>query len=308
MTQVRFHGVLPALITPFTEDASAVDQPALRAVVERAVKAGVGGVVATGSTGEVASLTADERRSVVETVIDAVAGRVPTVAGTTALTTADAIALSVHAERAGAAAVMVMPPFYGAPTWRETLAHFAAISDRISIPIMYYQMPAVSGTSPTLEQFVELRRVANVTSLKDSSGDAVLGTALIQAGVSVPTLLNGADTLTFGALAAGVRAVVWGAASFMPAEAVRLHRLLVEDLDLAAARELWARLYPINAFLEGTSYSAAVKAACRLVGLSTGPVRAPLLEITEAEHAELERLLAAAGIARGELVGAASRG
>lgn len=303
MSEITFEGILPALITPFTTDG-AVDEAALGRVVARSVEAGVGGLVATGSTGEVSSLAPDERRHVLETVIGA-GGRVPVVAGTTALTTADAIGLSVHAERAGAAAVMVMPPFYGAPTWRETLAHFAAIADRISIPIVYYHMPAVSGTTPTLEQLAELRRVAHVTAMKDSSGDAVMAAALIAAGDAVPTYLNGADTLTFSALAAGVRAVVWGAATFMPAEAVRLHRLLIEDLDLAAARSLWATLYPICAFLEGTSYVAGVKAACRLAGLTTGPVRAPILELTEAEQRELAALLAAAGVSTGERVATA---
>lgn len=304
MSEITFEGILPALITPFTPDG-ALDEAALRAVVERSVDVGVGGVVSTGSTGEVASLDPGERRRVLETVVDAAGGRAPVVAGTTALTTAQAIDLSVHAERAGAAAVMVMPPFYGAPTWRETLAHFEAIADRISIPIVYYHMPAVSGTTPTPEQLAELRHVAHVTAMKDSSGDEVTAAALIAAGDTVPTYLNGADTLTFAALAAGVRAVVWGAATFMPAEAVRLHRLLIEDPDLAEARSLWARLYPICAFLEGTSYVAGVKAACRVAGLATGPVRAPILELRDGEQRELARLLAAAGISSAELAAVA---
>ena len=304
MTETTFEGVLPALITPFTADGAAVDETALATLVERSVRAGVGGLVATGSTGEVTSLTGDERRFVLETVLEAAAGRVPTVACTTAMTTAEAIALSVHAEQAGAAAVMVMPPYYGAPTWRETIAHFRAIAGQISIPIMYYHMPAVSGTNLTIDQFAQLRREARVTSMKDSSGDAVVAAELIQAGETVPTYLNGADTLTFVALAAGVRAVVWGAASFMPAEAVRLHQLLIEDGDLAAARELWSKLHPICVFLESTSYAAAVKAACRHVGLTTGPVRGPLLEIPDDEQGRLVALLAAAGIESRELAGA----
>lgn len=255
--------------------------------------------MSTGSTGEVTTLSADERRAALETVVGAAAGRVPTVAGTSALSTAETVALSVHAERSGAAAVMVIPPFYGAPTWRELLAHYGAVADRLSIPIMYYNMPSVSGTTLTLEQFEELRRVAGVTSMKDSGGDAVVGTALTQRGEVVPTYLNGADTLTFAALAAGVRGVVWGAASFMPAQAVELHRLLIEELDLVGARELWSRLWPICQFLESSSYAAAVKAACRMVGLSTGPVRAPLLEITQAEQNELSGLLSAARIETG---------
>jgi dihydrodipicolinate synthase/N-acetylneuraminate lyase len=90
----------------------------------------------------------------------------------------------------------------------------------------------------------------------------------------------------------------------MPAEAVRLHRLLIEDLDLAAARELWATLYPICAFLESTSYVAAVKAAYRLVGLSTGPIRAPLLELLPGERTQLASLLRKARIETPELVAA----
>ena len=136
-----------------------------------------------------------------------------------------------------------------------------------------------------------------VVGLKDTGGDAVLQTELMQREGDVPVLLNGWDTLTFAALAAGSRGVVWGAASFMPAECVALHRLLIEELDLAAARELWSRLWPICAFLESTSYAAAVKSACRSVGLTTGPVRGPLLDLSEADAARLAGLLEAAGIA-----------
>jgi dihydrodipicolinate synthase/N-acetylneuraminate lyase len=130
MTDTTFTGVLPALITPFTPDGGDVDEVGLAAVVERAVRAGVGGLVSTGSTGEVTSLSGEERRFVLETVVEVAAGRAPIVACTSAMTTAEATALSVHAEHAGAAAVMVMPPYYGAPTWPETLAHYRAIADR----------------------------------------------------------------------------------------------------------------------------------------------------------------------------------
>ena len=99
-----FEGVLPALITPFTDDGAAVDAGALRALIDRCIDAGVGGLVPNGSTGEFTALTSDERRAVVELTIDAAAGRVPTVAATGALTTAETVELSVHAERAGAAA------------------------------------------------------------------------------------------------------------------------------------------------------------------------------------------------------------
>jgi dihydrodipicolinate synthase/N-acetylneuraminate lyase len=191
----------------------------------------------------------------------------------------------VHAEEAGAAAVMIVPPFYDPLPWRELLAHYTAVADAIAIPIMYYNLPGASGVTLTAAQLAELP----VTCLKDTGGDAVAATELIQ--TDGPTLLNGYDTLTFAALAAGVRAVVWGAASIVPEQCVELHRLLIDEIDLRAARELWARLWPLCHFLEGRSYAAAVKAACALAGDITGPVRAPLLPLGEAEVAELAALL-----------------
>jgi dihydrodipicolinate synthase/N-acetylneuraminate lyase len=210
---------------------------------------------------------------------------VPVVAGTGALSTRETVELSVHAEGAGAAAVMVVPPFYDALSWRELLAHYTAVADAIDIPIMYYNLPSASGVKLTAAQLRELP----VSCLKDTGGDAVAATELIQ--TDGRTLLNGWDTLTFAALAAGVRAVVWGTASILPEECVELHRLLVDDIDLPAARELWARVWPLCSFLEGQSYSAAVKAACRLVGDTTGPVRAPLLPLDDVATSELAALL-----------------
>ena len=283
-----FNGVLPALITPFTEDGGAIDDDALASIVDRLIGARAAGLVPGGSTGEFTTLSHGERRRLVEGTVEAVAGRVPVVAGTGALSTRETVELSVHAERAGAAAVMIVPPFYDALSWRELLAHYTAVADAIAIPIMYYNLPSASGVTLSAPQFRELQR-AGVSCLKDTGGDAVAATELIQ--TDGPTLLNGWDTLTFAALAAGVRAVVWGTASIVPEQCVELHRLLIDDIDLPAARELWARLWPLCRFLEGQTYPAAVKTACRLVGDSPGPTRAPLLPLDAAATSELERLL-----------------
>jgi 4-hydroxy-tetrahydrodipicolinate synthase len=291
-----FHGVLPALITPFTEDGSRIDTGALTAIIDRLVGAGVGGLVPGGSTGEFTTLTNAERRQLIEATIEAATGRVPVVAGTGALSTRETVELSVHTEQAGATAVMVVPPFYDALSWRELLAHYTAVADAIDIPIMYYNLPSASGVTLTAAQLRELP----ISCLKDTGGDAVAATELIQTGV--PTLLNGWDTLTFAALAAGVRAVVWGAASIVPEQCVELHRLLIDDIDLPAARDLWADLWPLCRFLESQSYAAAVKTACRLVGDTTGPVRAPLLPVDDAATAELAGLLERAGLSRGRAV------
>jgi 4-hydroxy-tetrahydrodipicolinate synthase len=287
----EFHGVLPALITPFTDDGAEIETRALTTIVERLIRGGVAGLVPGGSTGEFTTLTSAERRELIDVTVAAAAGRVPVVAGTGALSTRETVELSVHAERSGAAAVMIVPPFYDALSWRELLTHYTAVAEQIAIPIMYYNLPSASGVTLDAGQLRELQRVAGVTSLKDTGGDAVAATELIQAGDQGPALLNGWDTLTFAALAAGVRAVVWGTASILPEQCVALHRLLIDDIDLPAARDLWTRLWPLCKFLEAHSYPAAVKAACALIGDTTGPVRAPLLPLSEDASTELQRLL-----------------
>src|ERR687890_272893 len=144
----QFHGVLPALITPFTEDGGAIDTQALAANVER--------LVPGGSTGEFTTLSHAERRTLTEATVEAAAGRVPVVAGTGALSTRETVELSVHAEAAGAAAVMIVPPFYDPLSWRELLAHYTAVADAIGIPIMYYNLPSATGVTLTAAQLREL--------------------------------------------------------------------------------------------------------------------------------------------------------
>src|ERR687891_1163514 len=151
-----FHGVLPALITPFTEDGATIATQALAANVERLIGAGVAGLVPGGSTGEFTTLTNAERRELVEVTVEAAGGRVPVVAGTGALSTRETVELSVHAEQAGAAAVMIVPPFYDALSWRELQAHYTAVADAIAIPIMYYNLPSASGVHLTADQLRQL--------------------------------------------------------------------------------------------------------------------------------------------------------
>src|SRR5262245_56419766 len=134
----QFTGILAAVVTPLTADASAIDEPGIRRQADHILGNGIHGLVPGGSTGEFTTLTIAERKRSAELYIAAAAGRGPVVVGTAALSTADTVELSKHADEAGAAAVMVAPPFYDTPSWDELLAHFGAVSDAIDIPIMYY--------------------------------------------------------------------------------------------------------------------------------------------------------------------------
>ncbi|GHG88416.1 dihydrodipicolinate synthase family protein [Streptomyces lanatus] len=297
MTAQQFTGILAAVVTPLTADGSAVDAEGIRRQADHIIGGGIHGLVPGGSTGEFTTLSLDERKQVAELYVEAADGRVPVVAGTGALSTAQTVELSVHAEKAGAAAVMIVPPFYDAPSFDELLAHFGAVSDAIDIPVMYYNIPSVSGVSLTPEQLAQLARQTAVTCYKDTGGDYVWLSTVQQEHAADITALNGWDTLTFAALANGARAGVWGAASFIPQLAAELYDAVAVRRDLAAGRELWARIFPICQFLESHNYCAGIKAGVDLVGVSAGPTRLPVLPLAPPYRAELRDLLIAAGVA-----------
>jgi dihydrodipicolinate synthase/N-acetylneuraminate lyase len=202
----------------------------------------------------------------------------------------------VEQARAGAAAVMVVPPFYDAPSWDELLAHLGAVSDAIDVPIMYHNIPSATGVNLSPEQFGELGRKTRVTCFKDTGGDAVKFTAVQQNHAAEITAMNGWDTLTFSGLAAGAKASVWGTASVIPQLCAELYDAIVVRADLAAGRELWAKIYPICEFLEAHHYACGIKTGLELVGQGAGPTRRPVLPLAREYRAELARLLGAAGV------------
>lgn len=302
--KLELRGILPAMLTPFTDDGSAIDTEALAALTRRLIDAGVGGLIPGGSTGEFTALTHDERKLLHETVINAAEGRVPVIPQTGALTAAEAIALSQHAEQAGAAAVMVVPPFYDGLTFEELKAYFTEVAEAINIPVMLYHIPGATGQNLTAAEVAALGDIPGVESVKDSGGDAAALTEELLLHGDRLQVANGWDHLTFLGLATGAKASVWGAANVFPELAVELFETVAVRGDLKAGRELWARLFPLVLFLEEKSYGPRVKAATALTGVQVGLPRRPFLPIPSEDEATLKELLAAAGIGSRELVDA----
>jgi len=295
MTSPPLAGILVALVTPFTEDGRALDAGILRAQIDRLVRAGVHGLVPGGSTGEFTALSPAERRLLTEECVKAADGRVPVVAGTGALTTAEAVALSRHAAEVGADALMVVPPFYDAPSLAQVKAHLTAIHDAAHLPIVYYNIPSASGMRLTVGQLAELGDLPGVDYLKDTSGDAVALSELLVAHTARITAFNGWDTLTFFGLASGATGSVWGATNVIPQLSMQLWDALAVRGDLAEGRALWARIWPVCHFLESHNYAAAVKTGLELIGHPAGPVRAPFTLLDAEARAEFTQLLRAAG-------------
>ena len=286
-------GILTALVTPFHADGS-IDDAGIQRHVDRQVEAGIHGLVPLGTTGEFTTMTHEERTHVTEAVIEAAAGRIGVFPHTGAQSTAETIELSVHAQKAGAKGLMIVPPYYDPLSIPALHAHLAAVGEAVDIPIVYYNVPGATGIRLDAEQLAALGKIRNVDYIKDTSGDFSTVTAMLIGYADKITLFNGWDTLTFGALATGAKGSVWGMGNLLPEQAVKLYEALVIKDDLVEGRRLWNGLWKVNALLESVNYVAAIKGGLEDLGFSAGPVRAPLQPVSAEFRAELADALKAA--------------
>jgi dihydrodipicolinate synthase/N-acetylneuraminate lyase len=262
-------GVLVALPTPFVQGKDRIDEDAVHDHVEALLAAGVHGLVVGGSTGEFTTLTMQERKRLTELAVESAAGRAPVIAGVGALALPDALELAAHAATKGAAALLVVPPFYDALKVGQLESFLLQIHTISGLPLMFYHIPSVSGTSLTPGQLASLAD-SGVRYIKYTADDAGGLSDMLLAHEAEITTFVGNDTLMFHGLAAGAQGIVWGLASIIPEIAVLFWNVLAVERDLEGARQLWARIWPICKFFESNHYAAAVKMAMELVGRPTG--------------------------------------
>jgi 4-hydroxy-tetrahydrodipicolinate synthase len=265
----------------------------LRRVVDRSIEGGVDGVVACGSTGEFAAMSGAERRFVVETVIDQTASRVPVVAQTGAMSTAEAVELSRHAEAAGASVLMVVAPYYEPLSLEETLDYLRAVANSVGIPIMLYNLPGATGVNLAPDTVGQLaREVDNVRYIKDTSADMAQAGQLIHNHGDVISTFVGWDSLLLAALTEGAAGVMAGTANVMPAHLVSIHRALAAG-DLDRARREWAQIYPLMDAIMSAPFIPAVKAGLEAAGLPVGSPRRPVRALDGDSAATIASLVAA---------------
>jgi 4-hydroxy-tetrahydrodipicolinate synthase len=289
-TQLK--GVLTALSTPFNQDET-IDVDTLRRIVDRSIDAGVDGVVAAGSTGEVGALSSEERLLLINTVIEQAAGRVPVIANTGATSTAEAIRLSQAAEKAGADVLMLITPYYEPLSLEETVTYIKDVARSVSIPVMLYNIPAVTGVNldpATVRSLAE--DVENILYIKDSSANWEQALQLIHHHSDVIGTFIGWDAYLYSALAEGAAGVMAGTANVVPNEIVAVSRRIA-DGDLAGALELWKRLYPVIDALLSVPFIPSVKAGLTLQGLPAGSPRRPTAELNAEDVARVKNALAA---------------
>jgi 4-hydroxy-tetrahydrodipicolinate synthase len=286
---MRFPGIIPAVITPFTADDQ-VDTDALRANVEAVLAGGVHGLVATGTMGEAGALTDAERRTVIETCVAVAEGRAPVVVGVSSGSTRASAAYAQMAAEAGADGVMCLPPLNYPGRRDELAAHFAAVA-QAGLPIMAYNNPEASGIDLRPEAIIDLAAdVDAVVAIKECSADARRIAALVNA--SPLEVLVGGDDWALEGFATGATGWVSGVANIAPVECVAL-QAHVEAGRLEEAREVYRRLLPLARLDMTPKLVQHFKGAMDAVGLHGGATRPPRLPLDEAERAVLDAAVAA---------------
>ena len=285
----RFQGSFVAMVTPFRNGK--VDEAKVRELVELHTGHGTDGLIPCGTTGESPALSHDEHRRVVELVVEAAHGRIPVIAGTGSNSTAEAIDLTRHAERAGAAGALVVNPYYNKPTQEGLYRHFRAVAESVAIPILVYNIQsrtAVNVETVTLERLV--RDAKNVVGVKEASGSLDQMSQVIAACGPGFSVLSGDDNLTLPLLAIGGHGVISVIANIVPRETAEMvHAAL--DGDWKRALELHYKLFPLAraAFLE--TNPIPIKEAMAMAGMIEPEFRLPMCRMGDANRDRLRTIL-----------------
>jgi 4-hydroxy-tetrahydrodipicolinate synthase len=296
MTNAKLRGCGTALITPFTSSGE-VDEQALRSLVDWQIAEGIHFLVPCGSTGEAATLTPAEHRRVVEVVVEQAAGRVPICAGAGSNDTRKAIAMSKEMEAAGATHLLHVSPMYNKPPQRGLLAHFRAIADAASRPVVLYNVPGRTGSNVEARTTLELASHPNIVAMKEASGNLAQITEIIRGRPAGFLVLSGDDSFTYPVMAAGGDGVISVISNATPRAMAELTDHMAAG-NFGAARAIHDRLWAWMgaAFIE--SNPIPVKRALSLMGRIQDVLRLPLLPLADTHEATVRASLQAAGALR----------
>ena len=285
-------GSLPALVTPFKDGQ--LDLDTLKKLVEWHIEQGSHGLVPVGTTGESPTLTHEEHDLVVETVVQAAAGRIPVVAGAGSNNTAETVRLVKAAKAAGADAALVVTPYYNKPTQRGLIAHFLAAAD-CGLPIIIYNIPGRSVVDMSPETMGELAKHENILGVKDATGDlARVPNQRLSCGPDF-VQLSGEDPTAIGFNAQGGIGCISVTANVAPALCSQMQEATLNG-DYGAALALNDRLMPLHKAIFTEPGLVSAKYGMSLLGLCTDEVRSPLTGLEDSTKALMRDAMVHAGL------------
>ncbi|HUF34911.1 MAG TPA: 4-hydroxy-tetrahydrodipicolinate synthase [Gemmatimonadales bacterium] len=290
----RLQGCGTALVTPFTPDG-AVDDSALRALVEWQIAEGIDFLVPCGSTGEAQTLSLTEREQVVASVVEVAGGRVPVMAGATSNDTARAVDETRRMCRLGADYILSATPYYNKPTQDGLYRHFAMVADASHKPVCLYNVPGRTAVNLKPQVAVRLAEHPNIAAIKEASGDLRQIMEILRLRPDRFAVLSGDDWMALPVLTAGGDGLISVTSNEVPGVMTAFVHLLLAG-DLERAREWHYRLLPLMDanFLE--TNPAPVKAALARMGRIHNELRLPLVSVTEATAVTVSEALRRLGV------------
>jgi 4-hydroxy-tetrahydrodipicolinate synthase len=267
-------GILPALVTPFTDDGKVVDEQRLRTLVVHCLELGVHGVVPCGTTGEFTNLSTEEKKQVIKIVVDEVNGKVPVVAGTGASGTREALEMTRYAKDVGATAALIVTPYYMKPADRGIYEHYSTIASEVDLPVILYNIPQCTGLPLPWQMVEDLAQIPNIVGVKDSSGQLSFILAVLEKVRDKINVLCGHDEVVVAALAAGCSGAILASANVIPDVWVQVYNHVKND-ELQKAREFQYKVQKIARIIAGSG-AVGAKAALNMMKIKVGPVRMPL--------------------------------
>jgi 4-hydroxy-tetrahydrodipicolinate synthase len=289
-----FKGSLVALITPMRPDGS-IDEKALAAFVDWQIIEGSNAVVPVGTTGESPTLSHAEHKRVVEIAIEVAKRRVPVIAGTGSNSTEEAIDLTRHAKEAGAAAALVVTPYYNKPTQEGLYLHFKAIADAVDLPIIIYNIPPRSVVDMSVETMARLAKHRNIVGVKDATANLARPLHTRRACGAGFCQLSGEDHTALAFLAAGGDGCISVTANVAPRLCGEMHTAWQEG-RVNEAIAIQDRLLPLHDALFGETSPAPVKFAASLLGKTADVCRLPLAPIAEATRQKVRTAMTDVGL------------
>jgi 4-hydroxy-tetrahydrodipicolinate synthase len=286
-----FGRVLVAMVTPFLADGG-LDLDGAQRLATHLVDAGCDGLVVNGTTGESPTTSDHEKQLLVRAVVDAVGGRAHVVAGAGTNDTAHSVELAREAEKAGAAGILAVTPYYNKPPQEGLIRHFTAVADATDLPVMLYDIPARTGVAIASETLVRLAAHERIVAVKDAKDD--LGASSWVMANTELAYYCGTDALNLPLLSVGAVGFVSVVGHVFASDLAAMVRAF-DAGDVAQALALNRRLLPAYRGFFTTQGVITTKAALRLLGLPGGPVRSPLVDATDDEVAALRAALTAAG-------------
>jgi 4-hydroxy-tetrahydrodipicolinate synthase len=272
-----------------------VDEDAFRRLVDWQITEGTHGLVPVGTTGESPTLDFDEHKRVIEVTVEVARGRVPVIAGTGSNSTAEAIELSQHAEKAGADAVLVVTPYYNKPTQEGLYQHFKAINDAIGIPIIIYNIPGRSVVDMSIATMARCAELKNIAGVKDATANLARCSQQRLAMGNDFCLLSGEDATALGFMAHGGHGCISVASNVAPRLCADFQNACLKG-DYKAALVLQDRLMPLHDALFVESNPGPVKYAASRLGLCSAEMRLPLVPVSEATRKSVDAALAKVGL------------